>query len=190
MAEKPYHHGNLRAALLTAAEAELDEVGVEGFSLRSVARRAGVSHAAPKHHFGDTKGLLTALAAEGFRLFLAAQSAREVTSAPDATSQLLAAGLGYVDFACARPALFRLIFTSRRIDETSEALLEAGGAAYQHLAGKIVAAGGRENDIAAVWAIVHGLADLIMSGRLGQVADLPGEERDHAIVALMRRAVP
>lgn len=190
MDKKPYHHGNLRAALLTAAEAELVEQGVEGFSLRSVARRAGVSHAAPKHHFGDTAGLLTALAAEGFRLFTAAQLAREAEAAPDATSQLLAAGLGYVDFACARPALFRLIFTSKRVDESAPVLLDAGGAAYQHLAGRIEAAGGREPDIAAVWAIVHGLADLIMAGRLGLVAELTGEARDHAIVGLMRRALP
>ena len=60
MTEKPYHHGDLRAALLAAAEVELSEKGVEGFSLRSVAKRAGVSHAAPAHHFGDSQGLLTA----------------------------------------------------------------------------------------------------------------------------------
>ena len=67
----PYHHGDLAAALLAAAEAELAEKGVEAFSLRSVAKRAGVSHAAPAHHFGDATGVLTALATEGFRRFLA-----------------------------------------------------------------------------------------------------------------------
>jgi hypothetical protein len=65
-APRPYHHGDLRAALLSAAEEELAERGMEAFSLRSVAKRAGVSHAAPAHHFGDAQGLLTALAAEGF----------------------------------------------------------------------------------------------------------------------------
>lgn len=190
MADKPYHHGNLRAALLAAAEAELTEAGVEGFSLRSVARRAGVSHAAPKHHFGDTTGLLTALSVEGFRLFLAAQSAREAQAGSDPMDQLLASGLGYVDFACARPALFRLIFTSRRIDETSAPLIEAGGAAYLHLAQGVLAAGGRDGDIAAVWAMAHGLADLIMSGRLGQISDLPEAERDQAVRALLRLALP
>lgn len=59
---RPYHHGDLRAALLHAAEEELAERGMEAFSLRSVAKRAGVSHAAPAHHFGDAQGLLTALA--------------------------------------------------------------------------------------------------------------------------------
>src|SRR5262252_290185 len=62
---QPYHHGNLRAALLEAAEAELEAQGIEAFSLRGVAKRAGVSHAAPAHHFGDANGLLTGLAAEG-----------------------------------------------------------------------------------------------------------------------------
>ena len=79
-AARPYHHGALRAALLAAAEAELAETGIERFSLRSVAKRAGVSHAAPAHHFGDTGGLLTALAAEGFTRFLATQHAREAAA--------------------------------------------------------------------------------------------------------------
>ena len=75
---------------LAAAEAELAETGIERFSLRSVAKRAGVSHAAPAHHFGDTGGLLTALAAEGFTRFLATQRAREAAgarrSSPDRSS--------------------------------------------------------------------------------------------------------
>lgn len=190
MADKPYHHGNLRAVLLTAAEAELTEAGVEGFSLRSVARRAGVSHAAPKHHFGDTGGLLTALAAEGFRAFVAAQTAREAQAGDAAADRLLASGLGYVDFACARPALFRLIFTSRRIDESAAELVDAGSAAYLHLANGVMAMGGREGDIAAFWATAHGLAELMMSGRLGQIADLPEAERDAALATILRRAMP
>jgi AcrR family transcriptional regulator len=66
-----YHHGDLRAALIKAGEAVLAETGVTGFSLRAVAKRVGVSHSAPAHHFGDAKGLLDALATEGFRRFLA-----------------------------------------------------------------------------------------------------------------------
>ncbi|MEI5579289.1 helix-turn-helix domain-containing protein, partial [Streptomyces brasiliscabiei] len=68
---QPYHHGDLRRALLVAAEHELEEKGIEGFSLRGVAKRAGVSHAAPLHHFKDTRALLTALAGVGFERFLA-----------------------------------------------------------------------------------------------------------------------
>ena len=67
--DRPYHHGALRPALLAAAEAVIAERGVDGFSLRETARRAGVSPAAPAHHFGDARGLLTALATEAFRRF-------------------------------------------------------------------------------------------------------------------------
>ncbi len=103
-----YHHGDLRAVLLEAGEAELAERGIEGFSLRGVAKRAGVSHAAPAHHFHDANGLLTALAAEGFRRFVDKQKARQqVAARPIALSQLVAAGMGYIDFAMAHPALFR-----------------------------------------------------------------------------------
>ena len=91
---KPYHHGDLRAVLLHAAEAELAERGIEAFSLRSVAKRAGVSHAAPAHHFGDTGGLLTALAAQGYQQFLAAQAAREAVAEANPQAQLLHWTLG------------------------------------------------------------------------------------------------
>ena len=72
-----YHHGDLRAALLAAGEEVLEESGVAGFSLRHVARRVGVSHSAPAHHFGDAQGLLAALATDGFRRFLAAMRVRQ-----------------------------------------------------------------------------------------------------------------
>src|SRR5215470_19725877 len=119
---QPYHHGNLRAALLDAAEAELDAQGIEGFSLRGVAKRAGVSHAAPAHHFRDVNGLLTGLAAEGYKRFVAAQEARQKTAPADGMSQLVASGMGYIDFALARPALFRLMFSSDRPDHEAPEL--------------------------------------------------------------------
>ena len=90
----PYHHGDLATALLAAAEAELTEKGVEAFSLRQVAKRAGVSHAAPAHHFGDANGVLTALAAHGFAEFLATQHAFEARALKTPRDQLIAAGLG------------------------------------------------------------------------------------------------
>lgn len=188
---RPYHHGDLRAALLHAAEAELAERGVEGFSLRSVAKRAGVSHAAPAHHFGDAQGLLTALAAEGFRLFLATQAAREAQADPGPAAQLVAAGLGYVDFAMARPALFRLLWQSERPDFGDGDLGPAAMAAYQHLVDQVTSAGGRSTaDEAAVWAIAHGLADLMASGRLQSIASLPAAARDAMIEAIICRALP
>lgn len=187
---RPYHHGDLRTALIAAAEAELSEAGIEGFSLRSVARRAGVSHAAPKHHFGDAAGLLSALAAEGFRRFLAMQNAREAAAPADPRSQLLAAGLGYIDFALARPALFRLMFGSAKPDFAASDLREAGRAAYSHLRAQVEACGGGEHDIAAAWSVTHGLSDLLMSGRLTEISSLPPPDRDAALAAIIDRTLP
>lgn len=188
---RPYHHGDLRSALLAAGEAELTERGVEGFSLRSVAKRAGVSHAAPAHHFGDAQGLLTALAAEGFRQFLAAQALREATAHADPTSQLVAAGVGYVDFAMARPALFRLLWQSKRPDFSDADLAQAARAAYSHLVDQVTSAGGRSTaDEAAAWAIAHGLADLLASGRLKSIGALPPPARDEMLATIIRRALP
>jgi len=187
----PYHHGDLRSALLTAAEAELAERGIEAFSLRSVAKRAGVSHAAPAHHFGDVKGLLTALAAEGFRRFLAAQSAREAVAAPDPASQLVAAGLGYIDFAMQRPALFRLLWGSERPDFDDADLSQAALASYQHLVDQVSAAGGRTvADESAMWAIAHGLADLLSAGRMMSIGSFAAPERDQVIAGILRRCLP
>ncbi len=188
MTERPYHHGDLHAALLLAAEAELAEKGIEGFSLRSVAKRAGVSHAAPAHHFGDAAGLLTALAAEGFRRFLAAQAAREAVAAKTPAAQMIAAGLGYVDFALARPALFRLIFSSDKPNFGDPALLEAADAAYAHLVTQVHAMGGTDADVAPVWAMAHGLADLLAAGRLQSMHGLTLAERDAAIAAMLARS--
>ncbi len=191
MSEKPYHHGDLRHALLTAAEAELAHHGIEAFSLRQVARRAGVSHAAPAHHFGDANGLLTALAAEGYRQFLAAQAAREAQADPDPRAQLVAAGLGYVDFAANRPALFRLLFGSTRTDYANPELMVAANAAYTHLADQVFAAGGRSVAAeAAAWAMAHGLADLLAAGRLKPLAALDAPERDAMVAAIIARALP
>lgn len=188
MAEATYHHGDLRAALLREAEAELAEKGVETFSLRGVAKRAGVSHAAPAHHFGDVAGLLTALAAEGSRRFLETQLRREA-GAKTAVARLLESGVAYVEFALANPALFRLMFGSKRADYEDDDLREASEAAFLHLVDNVSAITGAHPEdhrptrlmIARVWAQVHGLADLLLSGSPHYVADLPPEERDLAI---------
>lgn len=190
MDAKAYHHGDLRAALLAAAEAELSERGVEAFSLRSVAKRAGVSHAAPAHHFGDTSGLLTALAAESFRRFLSFQKRREAETMPDPVSQMTSAGLGYIDFALAHPALFRLIFTSTRVNRDDPEFCTATGAWFQNLLAMMIAIGGGEADVPAVWAGAHGLADLLMSGQLPSIARLAPETRDEALAKMIQSSFP
>lgn len=189
--EKPYHHGDLRTALLAAAEAELLEKGVEAFSLRSVAKRAGVSHAAPAHHFGDANGLLTALAAMGFQEFLATQHAFEARAPQTPRDQLIAAGLGYVGFARARPALFKLMFGSKRTDYANPALGGAAQAAIVHLMAQVKLVGSTEvQDVTAVWATAHGLADLIVAGRLAVVEDFSEDALQAMLKAILSRSLP
>jgi AcrR family transcriptional regulator len=194
---QPYHHGNLRAALLEAAEAELEVQGIEGFSLRGVAKRAGVSHAAPAHHFGDANGLLTDLAAEGYWRFVAAQEARQKNAPADGMSQLVAAGMGYIDFALAHPALFRLMFSSDRPDHEAPELSAAGAEAFDRLVGAIQRVRGVDPlkdkkamlSVMAAWAIAHGLADLLVAGRMKFLLTLRKSEREAALAQLLRQSL-
>jgi AcrR family transcriptional regulator len=182
-----YHHGDLRAALLKAGESVLSETGIEGFSLRRVARDVGVSHSAPAHHFGDTQGLLAALAAEGFRQFLAAMQARQAACASrDPAELLIASGLGYVDFSLAAPALFKLMFGSDRVDFCTPELETASEAAFDHLAQDIARLRGVSPyedgeamaDVMASWSMVHGFASLLLSGRMQPVQDMDPPTRE------------
>ncbi len=189
--QKPYHHGDLRAALMAAAEAELSERGIEAFSMRQVAKRAGVSSAAPAHHFGDVNGVLTALAAEGFRRFIAAQNLRQQAAPPEARAQLVALGLGYVDFAIANPALFRLMFGSGRTALENAELNSVSRVAFFKLVDAVGAVSPEATavDIAAAWAAAHGLADLLMAGRLKTLHGMPPKARDAAIAEIVGRSV-
>jgi AcrR family transcriptional regulator len=192
-----YHHGDLRAALLVAAESELTEKGIEAFSLRGVAKRAGVSHAAPAHHFSDMRGLLTALADVGFRRFVECQKRQMAKAAPDPAPQLAAAGLGYMKFAAENPALFRLIFSSGRTDYEDPSLGQSASEAFGMLVTMVSRVNGRNAfvhpeamlDVTAVWAVAHGIADLLVSGRLKWLASLPPDERDKAIVEIIGRVI-
>jgi AcrR family transcriptional regulator len=196
--ERPaYHHGDLRAALLVAAEAELTEKGVEGFTLRGCAKRAGVSHAAPAHHFKDASALLTALAAEGFERFVAAMRKRQ-SEATHPHHRFIASGLGYIDFAAANPALFRLMFSSFRPDFGYPPLKQAGSTAFGVLVDAVREIRGvdpREDraamlDVAAAWATAHGLADLLLSGRLPFLAAIAGDDPDAVYAEIIGRAMP
>ncbi len=193
-AKTSYHHGDLRSALIGAAEDVLGETGVEAFSLRAVAKRAGVSHAAPAHHFGDAAGLMTALASKGFDLFLEAMQARQARSAPDPVSQLVGAGLGYIDFALARPALFNLMFHSARPELKDDRLTESSSASYQHLVTHVRALGPlTEAEVAegvvGTWGLVHGLASLANGGRMSLYSTLDPEARDALVSVLIRRQI-
>lgn len=197
MTDAPYHRANLRETLLREAAAELEEKGVEGFSLRGVAKRAGVSHAAPAHHFGDVGGLLTALAARGFALLLETQKAREDAAGAE-DDRFVASGLGYVDFALANPALFRLMFASKRVEKSDADYQTNAGATFAHLAGFAgKQAGGadpmedEEAQIALLgaWAIVHGLADLMVNERPKLLMEMDEPARERIAAKVIARTV-
>ena len=196
--EKPYHHGDLRAALLLAAEEELADKGCDRFSLRSVAKRAGVSHAAPAHHFGDASGLMAALAAAGFRRFLQAQKARQAEADAAAAEQLVQAGLGYIDFALAHPAQFRLMFENLKDNIADPDLQASAKAAFDHLVDTVTAVTGGDPEtdahartaVASVWAMVHGLANLMIGGAPRYLTESPEDERDRMLRQIIRGALP
>src|SRR6266567_6082527 len=101
--DTPYHHGALRDALLQAAERVLERDGLAGLTLRAVAREAGVSHAAPTHHFGDLTGLVSELAAIGFRQFNTAMAAAGAAAGSTPMEKALARAKAYVAYAQAHP---------------------------------------------------------------------------------------
>ncbi len=169
-----YHHGDLKVALIETALKILSSDGIEALSLRSVAKAAGVSHAAPYSHFKDKEALLAATAERGFILFKETLEAgiRQATGKPIEWKQLVASGVAYVEFADTHPDYFKLMFGEQLIEMSKyPALLKASNEAYQVLnlavekckkAGLLVS---DSQDLMALtsWAIVHGLAFLNQS---------------------------
>lgn len=171
-----YHHGDLRQALLDAAQSLLEERGLEGFTLRECARRAGVSHAAPAHHFGDAAGLLTAFATSGFQRLSAMMQAYREQAPAEPAAQLRAVGRAYIDFAISHRAQFQLMFRYDRLAPGDAGLKQAGDEAAGHLsatlAGALAARGADrqgqhfERRLLLAWSAVHGFATLLLEGRL------------------------
>jgi AcrR family transcriptional regulator len=171
---RAYHHGDLRAALLDKIGLIIRERGVGVLSIREVARRARVSHAAPAHHFGSKSGLLTAFAVQGYHRL--AERIRETIAAAGATTPpdvLAAMGRGYVMFAVENPEHFGVMFPGHLVDQRDAAYLAASDRCFGPLVDVIrrAAAEGYVDDdpmlvAASAWAIVHGLASLWMSGRI------------------------
>lgn len=168
-----YHHENLRQTLLEAAVALIGEVGPRAFTLREVARRAGVSHNAPYRHFSSKDDLLAAVANEGFERLTAVMN-KSLAKGKTALERLQLCGCGYVDFALKWPHHFLVMF-DLPIKESSECAEEAVGRnAFDVLMGCIVAAQGA-GDLPAgdplplawtAWSLVHGIAKLGVSGNL------------------------
>ena len=170
---KPYHHGNLREALLEAAIQLIAEVGPTAFTLREVARRAGVSHNAPYRHFQDKDALLAAVATQGFQEFQAMQeaAARRGSSPRD---QLKLAGLGYVSFALRRPEHFTVMFDAPHSKTEHPEAAAAGEKAFGTLVAFVKAcqdarelpSGDTLTFALLAWTMVHGVAKLAITGRL------------------------
>ena len=133
-----YHHGDLPNTLRRAAAEVIAERGVGGFSLREVARRAGVSHTAPAHHFGDVRGLMTALAEEGFELLYEATSAA-AAEFDDPADKLAAIGSAYVEMARTHPAHVQVMFRTDIVDQECEAVTNRGLTAYGVVEGAVKA---------------------------------------------------
>jgi AcrR family transcriptional regulator len=163
---RSYHHGDLPRVLLEAAVQAIEEVGPAAVSLRDLARRAGVSHAAPAHHFGDKAGLLTALAADGF-LRLAAT----LRQAYQETGSFLEVGVAYVGFAVSHRAHFEVMFRPELYRTDDPELVQAREQARSLLyppAAELAGASDHQGMAAGVaaWSLVHGLATLWLNHNL------------------------
>jgi len=166
---RPYHHGDLRPALLRAAVETIGQAGPAAMSLREAARRAGVSHTAAAYHFGDKAGLLTAVAAQGYRMLT-----EELRSARDAGRGFLEVGVAYVRFAVSHRAHFEVMYRPELYRRDDPEVREARAAAAVLLYGTATPDAGQLAAGAAAWSLVHGLATLWLNGNLpGQLGDDP-----------------
>jgi AcrR family transcriptional regulator len=161
-----YHHGDLREACVRAAMELLEERGETALSLRAVARRAGVSPAAPYRHYADREALVSAVAAVGYRQL--AECLAAAHPSPSTPEQLASVATAYVQFALARPALFRIMFGEPCDRDNDERV--AATAAVSLYVRAIVERSFPQADTdalgTAVWALVHGLAYLHLDGKL------------------------
>src|SRR5947208_6660440 len=199
--DTPYHHGALRDALLQAAERVLERDGLAGLTLRAVAREAGVSHAAPTHHFGDLTGLVSELAAIGFRQFNAAMvSACDTATTP--LARALARPKAYVAYAQAHPGMYGLMFRTERLDYSRPSLHEAAESSFAGLANAIGAMRQEQFSgdaltlnqgaaIARAWSMVHGFTMLLLDGRLKDILErLPaGTTAEQLLEAILKSTV-
>lgn len=185
-----YHHGDLRQAVLSAAIAVIAESGPESLSLRDLARRAGVSHAAPAHHFGDKAGLLTAIAGEGYRLL-----ADALDDTWRRTGQFLEVGVTYVRFAIEHRSHFEVMFRPDLYDASDPSVVKAearsAAALYGGVASLPAEQRGPDDALAGVaaWSLMHGFATLWLNGALpAELGDDPDASARAIAQLLFRRS--
>lgn len=196
--KRPYHHGNLRQALLEEAEAILEQDGIQALTLRAVARAAGVSHAAPTNHFGDLAGLLSELAAVGFRRFIVMLHTAAAVVGDDPVARARAMDRAYVDFARTHTGMFLLIFRKEQLDPDRPALREAGREAMDLLRETAIAAAPEKardvrwlaTRMAARWSLVHGFALLAIDQRLDPILmNIPDIDVDDLLEMIQQKTL-
>jgi AcrR family transcriptional regulator len=169
MSRESYHHGDLKAVILAQAADLVAERGADGISLRELARAAGVSHAAPAHHFTDRRGLFTALAAEGWR--------RLAVALADARPEFIDAALAYVRFALDHPGHYAVMFDRSLVDPENSELIAAVGAAGAELARGVGTLDDRratedpQAAALAAWSLVHGFSLLWLNQAIDNNTD-------------------
>lgn len=182
-----YHHGDLANALLLSARVVLNEKGIHGLSLRACAAHAGVSHAAPTHHFKSLRGLLTELAVIAYDEFSAALQAEYkhvIHELPKVRLQMVCQA--YTDFSIKEPRLFELMFSSTPLDFENPRLKSSSNEAYQQLIGivhplfdaKDMDEAYREQTEILVWSVVHGYASLLLKERERYGAECCGTSKE------------
>ncbi len=181
--QKPYHHGDLREQLLRAGEQALLDMPIDDVSLREIARRAGVSHAAPKHHFASMADLLGEIAARGFQKFVNALGrAAEESQSQTAEDRLYAMGRAYLRFADENSAVYGLMFGQVVKMSMTPALTKSSYEAWTQLENAVAqVTGALRAPIAAthVWSSVHGLSMLKSARRLPPHVSLHAVEEDN-----------
>jgi AcrR family transcriptional regulator len=173
--------GDLRRRILDASVELIEAEGLAGLSMREVARRAGVSHQAPYHHFRDREAILAALAQEGF-VGLSARMREATEGAKDLRARLVRSGLAYVHFALAYPAHFRIMFRPDLVHmENFPDCERSGQSAFLHLVETVAAmleGTGRPQDqetwVGLIWSTTHGLAGLLLDGPLQRMVPNAG----------------
>ncbi|WP_235733355.1 TetR/AcrR family transcriptional regulator [Mycolicibacterium neoaurum] len=165
---RPYHHGDLERAVIDGAVDEVQTAGIAGVSMRRIARRAGVSHAAIAYRFGDKTGVFTAVATEGFRL-----QADMLRSSANGVDDFLRGGQAYITFALTHPGYFEVMFRPYLHRGDDPSLLDAKGAAFEVLHGTARASLGEqagEEEVSALalagWSMSHGFATLALTSNI------------------------
>jgi AcrR family transcriptional regulator len=167
---KAYHHGDLYQTLLNVGEQALNEMPLEEVTWREIARRAGVSHAAPKHHFASLGHLLAEIAARGFQRFMSALAEAATSSADQKpAARLMAMGRAYFHFAQANPAAYQLMFGQREPMVMTPSLIDASFESWEQMVAAVRAITGHARAATGamhVWSSLHGLSLLRLAQRV------------------------